>query len=67
MNPEVNINCAEMCVNGCVMGDRCPNLKYREQATQFIQERSLDEMLAIAEDAVRKKMTAPPKWILPED
>jgi hypothetical protein len=67
MNPEVNINCAEACVNGCVMGDRCPHLQYREQATQFIKEKSLDEMLAIAEEAARKRMTAPPQWILPED
>jgi hypothetical protein len=61
------INCAEVCVNGCVLGDNCPNLQYKEQAAKFIQETSLDDMLAIAEEAVRKKMMAPSQWILPTD
>lgn len=63
----MTINCAEACVNGCVLGDQCPNKDYKSQASKFIQEKSLDEMLAIAEEALRKKRTAPPQWILPED
>lgn len=63
----MEINCAEACVNGCILGDRCPNLEYKDQAAKFIEEKSLDEMLAIAEEAIRKKMSAPPKWVLPED
>ena len=66
MNPT-EINCAEACVNGCVLGDKCPNLQYREQASKFIEETSLDDMLAIADQAARKRMTEPPKWILPDD
>jgi hypothetical protein len=66
MNPE-NVNCAVDCVNGCILGDKCPNLQYREQAAKFIQETSLDDMLAMAEEAVRKKMMAPPQWVLPDD
>lgn len=66
MNPA-QINCAEACVNGCVLGDRCPNLEYKEQASKFIHETSLDDMLAIAQEAVMKKMTEPPKWVLPDD
>lgn len=61
------VNCAVECVNGCKLGDRCPNLEYKEQASKFIQETSLDQMLAIAEEALRKKLTEPPKWILPEE
>jgi hypothetical protein len=61
------IDCATACVNGCVLGDRCPNQEFRQQASQFIQEKSLDQMLAIAEEALRKKMTAPPQWVYPED
>lgn len=65
------INCAEMCQNGCVLGDECPNREYTEQASQFISDTPLDQMLAIAEEAVRKKalerMSTPTKWILPED
>jgi hypothetical protein len=70
MNPA-EVNCAEMCVNGCVLGDRCPNQEYTEQASKFITETSLDDMLAIAEAAVRKRqlerMSTPPQWILPDD
>jgi hypothetical protein len=61
------INCAEACANGCVLGDECPNQEYREQASKFIQETSLDQMLEIAEEALRKKRLAPPQWVYPED
>ncbi len=63
----IQINCAEACRNGCVLGDRCPNREYVSKATSFIQEKSLDDMLAIAEEAVRKKRSAPPQWVIPED
>jgi hypothetical protein len=63
---ETTINCAEACVNGCVLGDKCPNLQYVAQASKFIEETSLDQMLEIADEALRKKMTAPPKWIVPD-
>ncbi|MBD2603732.1 hypothetical protein H6G81_04105 [Scytonema hofmannii FACHB-248] len=64
---EQKINCAEACVNGCILGDKCPNLEFKEATSQFIQETSLDKMLEIAEAARLKKLTEPPKWILPED
>ncbi len=64
---EPKINCAEACVNGCVLGDKCPNIEYREAASKFIQETSLDKMLEIAEIARMKKLTEPPKWVFPED
>ncbi|PSB15005.1 hypothetical protein C7B61_16410 [filamentous cyanobacterium CCP1] len=66
MNPT-EIDCKTACVNGCVLGDDCPNKEFQEQASKFIQETSLDDMLSIAEEALRKKMTAPPKWVFPED
>ncbi len=61
------INCAEACINGCVVGANGPNLEYKTQASKFIQETSLDKMLEMADIALRKKMSEPPKWILPED
>ncbi|MEM7770095.1 MAG: hypothetical protein AAGA75_12215 [Cyanobacteria bacterium P01_E01_bin.6] len=64
---EQTINCAEACVNGCVLGEKCPNLEYKDQAATFIESTSLDDMLAIAEEAARKKMTAPTQWVFPED
>ncbi len=64
---SININCKEACVNGCVLGDKCPNIEYREAASQFIEETSLDKMLEMAEEARLRKMMEPPKWVLPED
>jgi hypothetical protein len=49
------------------LGDQCPHRQYIQDASKFIESTSLDQMLEIAEEAVRKKMTAPPQWILPED
>ncbi len=64
---NMEVNCAETCKNGCILGDDCPNTEYKDQAAKFIQETSLDQMIAMAEEAARKKLTAPPQWILPED
>ncbi len=63
---ETQINCAEACVNGCVLGDDCPNKEHVESAAQFIQETSLDQMLEMAEAARLKKLTAPPQWVIPD-
>lgn len=61
------INCAEACKNGCVLGDQCPNTEYRDQASKFIESTSLDRMLEIAEERIKRRMMEPPKWVLPED
>ncbi|HIK44233.1 MAG TPA: hypothetical protein IGR64_05015 [Leptolyngbyaceae cyanobacterium M65_K2018_010] len=67
----MEVNCAVDCVNGCVLGDKCPNLKYTEQAAKFIADTSLDEMVEMADEAVRRKLlervSQPPKWVLPEE
>jgi len=63
----MTVDCARDCVNGCVLGDKCPNTEYKAQASKFIQEKTLDQMLEIAEEALRKKRMQPPQWILPED
>jgi hypothetical protein len=44
-----NINCAEMCANGCVLGDKCPHLEYLKKAQKFIEEKSIEQMIQIAE------------------
>ena len=45
--------------------------KYVKEASSFIENTSLDKMLEIAEEAVRKKImaraTEPRKWVMPED
>ncbi|MGF1591178.1 MAG: hypothetical protein ACFCU7_18405 [Pleurocapsa sp.] len=66
MNLE-QVNCAVDCANGCVLGDRCPNKEYQNQAANFIKDTSLDKMLEMAEIARRKKISEPPKWIIPDE
>ncbi len=61
------INCAEACKNGCVLGDQCPNTEYRDRASKFIENTSLDRMLEIAEERIKRRMMEPPKWVLPDD
>ncbi|MGB7440330.1 MAG: hypothetical protein WA919_04625 [Coleofasciculaceae cyanobacterium] len=63
---ETTVNCAEACVNGCVLGDKCPHRQYASQASKFIQETNLDTMHEIAEEALRKKLSQPPQWVIPE-
>ena len=60
------IDCAKACVNGCVLGDKCPNREYAKNTQNFINSTSLDQMLGIAEEAVRKKRMEPPKWVIPD-
>ena len=55
---NTSVNCAVECVNGCIKGDACPNEAYTQQASSFIENTSLDKMLEIAEEAVRKKIMA---------
>lgn len=61
------INCQIECVNGCILGDKCPNQSYVQEASQFIENTSLDKMLEMAEAARLRKLTEPPKWVIPDD
>ncbi|NJL63377.1 MAG: hypothetical protein HC903_18015 [Methylacidiphilales bacterium] len=64
---QKQVNCKVDCVNGCILGESCPNTEYREAVSKFIQDTPLDQMLEIAEAARMKKMMEPPKWVLPDD
>lgn len=70
-NPEPN--CAETCTNGCIQPDNCPNRTYQKQASQFIQDTPLEEMLALAEEAQRRRnlermaQREAPQWVIPDD
>jgi hypothetical protein len=61
------VNCAIQCVNGCILGDNCPHKEHAQEASKFIQETSLDKMIELAEAARIKKMSEPPKWIIPDE
>jgi hypothetical protein len=63
---ESTVNCAEACVNGCILGDKCPNKEFVAEASKFIKDTSLDAMLEIAEAARIKKLMEPPKWVIPD-
>jgi hypothetical protein len=63
---ETSIDCATACVNGCVLGDDCPNREYAASATKFIDNTPLDQMHDIAEAARRRKLSEPPKWVIPD-
>ena len=69
--PEVN--CAVDCKDGCVLGDQCPHRDSQQEASEFIESTSLDTMLEMAEEAVRRKReeaqakaSEGPKWVFPE-
>ncbi len=64
------INCAVDCANGCILGEACPHREHLAATSQFLQEKSMDQILAIAEERVRKKFAEmqnstfpdPPQW-----
>jgi hypothetical protein len=61
------VNCAIDGVNGCILGEDCPNKEHAQQASRFINDTSLDTILEMAEEARRKKLLEPPKWVIPDD
>ncbi|TAF52845.1 MAG: hypothetical protein EAZ61_07460 [Oscillatoriales cyanobacterium] len=67
---ETTVNCATECIDGCILGERCPNRDYAATALQFINDVSLETMHEIAEEAIRKKSmaaaTEEPKWVIPD-
>lgn len=63
---ESTVNCAQDCINGCILGDECPHRDHASTASKFVKETPLDKMLEIAEEAVRKKRLQPPQWVIPE-
>jgi hypothetical protein len=48
------------------LGDKCPKKEFVEEASKFIGETSLDQMLEIAEAARIKKLMQPPQWVIPD-
>ncbi len=66
-----DINCAVDCIDGCILGDQCPHKDTQQETSQFIANTSLDDMLEMAAEAVRRKQakraSEGPKWVFPED
>jgi hypothetical protein len=65
------VNCDIDCKDGCVLGEQCPHKESQQQASEFIENTSLDDMLEMAAEAVRRKQmeraSEGPKWVFPED
>lgn len=65
------INCVVDCADGCALGDQCPHKGEQKKASEFIESTSLDDMLALAAEAVRRRQaeraSEGPKWVFPED
>lgn len=66
-----DINCAVDCIDGCILGEQCPHKGAKQETSQFIENTSLDDMLEMAAEAVRRKqaerVSEGPKWVFPED
>lgn len=65
-NSSLEIDCATACANGCLRPDHCPGQQHVNAAANFIDNISIDKMHEIAEEARRKKLSAPPQWVIPE-
>ena len=66
MTQEQNIN-SEANSDSYASKEESSEQEYVQEASKFINETSLDKMLEIAEIARRKKLTEPPKWVIPDD
>ncbi|QPN66366.1 diaminopimelate epimerase [Synechococcus sp. CBW1006] len=54
--PEVN--CAVVCVNGCVRPDACPSAEARARVAALLESRSLDDLVAIATNSLDDRTRA---------
>lgn len=66
MNPD-QVNGEADSSNGGVSDDISQNEEYQNQASQFIKNTSLDKMIEMAEIARMKKLSEPPKWVIPDE
>lgn len=66
METTESIDCASLCQNGCIQPDNCAAQQHVSEAASFIGETSIDKMHEIAEEARRKKLSAPPQWVIPD-
>jgi hypothetical protein len=48
MTDPATVNCAEACVNGCVLGDQCPHLEAAKAAREYIKNTDWDTIMETA-------------------
>jgi diaminopimelate epimerase len=52
------INCATVCVNGCVRPDACPSAEARSRVEALLSSSSLDDLVAIASNSLESRTKA---------
>lgn len=66
-----NIDNIDNSKNAQTQGKQSPNKTYQQEAAEFIEKTSLEDMIEIADEAVRRKRLERaqegPKWVFPED
>lgn len=50
------INCAEACVNGCILGEDCPHREHLAQALKFVAEHDLDHLVEVAQSSAPQRL-----------
>jgi diaminopimelate epimerase len=56
VSPE--INCAVVCVNGCIRPDNCPSAEARARVAALLERSSLDDLVAIATNSLEERTRA---------
>ncbi|MFM7675852.1 MAG: diaminopimelate epimerase [Synechococcus sp.] len=55
---EPEINCAVVCVNGCVRPENCPSAEARARVAALLERSSLDDLVAIATNSLEERTRA---------
>ncbi|MGA7953603.1 MAG: hypothetical protein WCA07_08785 [Gloeobacterales cyanobacterium] len=60
MTDPATINCAEACVNGCILGDQCPHLETAKAAREYINNTDWDTIMETAAVYTARGAAPPP-------
>jgi len=52
------IDCATVCVNGCIRPDACPSAEARARAMALLERSSLDDLVTLASDSLESRTRA---------
>jgi diaminopimelate epimerase len=50
-----SIDCATMCVNGCLRPEACASADARARVTALLERRSLDDLVALAGESLESR------------
>jgi diaminopimelate epimerase len=52
------VDCATVCVNGCIQPDACPSAEARARAMALLERSSLDDLVTLASDSLESRTRA---------